>query len=563
MPLTNYTFQQLINFTRTTSGTFVGSNGLIQNTPASVNLLTFTQEFDNAAWNKNNTGAAIAPVVTANQGAAPDGTNTADRVQFSLNGGTATGDISQTFQSVTFTTAPSIFSVYLRSNTASSFNMQITNPDGTATNITVTPTWQRFNSTSSTAGGAINYAIRLRGGQSPANSNTADVLVWGAQVEAGSVPTDYTRNVGGLFPARFDYDPVTLAPRGILIEEQRTNLLTYSEQFDNAYWVKNAATVTANSTASPDGTTTADAFIPSTGNSAHNIYTSLLYTAAVHTLSVYAKASGYSWIRLGSMFTGSGVYFDVTNGVVGTASAGYTGTITPAGNGWYRCSVTFTATAAVDLPGLYASNSGSTISFAGDGTSGIFIWGAQLEVGAFATSYIPTVASQVTRTADQASIVAPMFAPWYNQSEGTFVVEYTRYQNVQFGVAIEVKETSISTANRLLVALPATADPRFQNYMGGTAVLETGTIFGVLAANTVVKSAVAYKSGDNAATRNGASPVTSATTFATQNYTNLQIGQTNNNVYGGVAPYAINGHIRRITFYPVRLSDLQLQALTQ
>jgi hypothetical protein len=70
--MTNYTFDQLIDFTRTTSGTFVGSNGLIQNTPASVNLLTFTQQFDNAVWSKN------AATVTANSTVAPDGTSTAD-----------------------------------------------------------------------------------------------------------------------------------------------------------------------------------------------------------------------------------------------------------------------------------------------------------------------------------------------------------------------------------------------------------------------------------------------------------------------------------------------------
>ena len=175
-----------------------------------------------------------------------------------------------------------------------------------------------------------------------------------------------------------------------LIQWAPNNLLTFSEQFDNAAWTKNATTVSANSTVAPDGTSTADTVTPSTANSAHNIYASFTYTAATHTFSVYVKPNGYNWVKLGSMFTGQGVFFDVSNGVVGTQNAGYTGTITAAGNGWYRCAVTQTAAAGADLPGLYVASSGSVVSFAGDGTSGILIWGAQLELGPTATTYNPT-----------------------------------------------------------------------------------------------------------------------------------------------------------------------------
>ena len=148
---------------------------------ARYNLLTYSEQFDNAAWIKSNTGVASVPTVTANAGTAPDGTATADRVQYSLNGGTASGDISNLYQTNT-TKGALTHSVYLKSfDGVSSYNMQIIDSTGAGQPITVTGAWQRF-SVSATSAGSINYAIRLRGGATPTNSNTADVLIWGAQL---------------------------------------------------------------------------------------------------------------------------------------------------------------------------------------------------------------------------------------------------------------------------------------------------------------------------------------------------------------------------------------------
>jgi hypothetical protein len=92
--------------------------------------------------------------------------------------------------------------------------------------------------------------------------------------------------------------------------------------------------------------------------------------------------------------------------------------------------------------------------------------------------------------------------------------------------------------------------------------MDTGGTFGVLPVNTVVKGAFAYRSGDSAATRNGASPSNSATAFATPTYTNLQIGGTDNTLYGPATTSQLNGHIRQIAYYNTRLSNSSLQAIT-
>jgi hypothetical protein len=155
-----------------------------------TNLLLRSQEFDNASWDKVQLGSALVPTVTANQGAAPDGTTTADRVQFSLNGATASGDLSLLRQN-NATTGALTHSVWLKSfDGSSSYAMQIIDAAGNPNAITVTGSWQRFIVTA-TSVGSVGYGVRLRGAQSPTNSNTADVLIWGAQLEASSFASSY------------------------------------------------------------------------------------------------------------------------------------------------------------------------------------------------------------------------------------------------------------------------------------------------------------------------------------------------------------------------------------
>jgi hypothetical protein len=162
----------------------------------------------------------------------------------------------------------------------------------------------------------------------------------------------------------------------------RYNLLTYSEQFDNGAWAKVATTISANGTTAPDGTLTADRVVPTTATAQHYVQIAVNSVAAEYTMSVYAKADGYNWIWFNAIGGGSPsndiCWFDVANGVVGTAQAGATTSIESVGDGWYRCVCRWAAFTAGSPALLIAVASADNQSggFTGDGTSGIYIWGA-------------------------------------------------------------------------------------------------------------------------------------------------------------------------------------------
>ena len=493
MPLVNRTFDQLINFTRTTAATFVGSNGLIQTTPQSRNLLTFTEEFNNAAWVKSSA------TVAANSVAAPDGTMTADTLTASGANGTA-------LQTFTASAVPYTFSVWLRRLTGTG-NVQLTVDGTTYATVTLTTAWARFETTLTPSAGSRTAGVRI------VTSGDA-VYAWGAQLEQASAATDYTKNVGGLYPPRFDYDPVTLAPKGLLIEEQRTNLLTYSNDFTNGIWAKTSATITGG-VADPAGGTSA-VTITATAAAA------VVQQAPTVTSGVALSAS--IWIK---RRTGTGTI----NMRCGDATL-IPITVT---SSWTRVPVTATPTSTT---GRFAV----TIATSGDEVD---IYGAQLEAGAFATSYIPTVASQVTRTADIAAIAAPNFASWYNQSEGTLLVE----GSVQFG------------STRYFFAGSA-AQRMAYGTSGGALGIFDGT--NAAASASGIPSGQTFKLATSYSNSNGlAGSLDGSAVFTNSAYTGSFATMTSVglfNVAAGTAP--ATGHIRSIRYYPTRLSNAQLQALT-
>jgi len=167
----------------------------------------------------------------------------------------------------------------------------------------------------------------------------------------------------------------------------RRNLLTYTEQFDNSVWGKARSSVASNVVVAPDGTLTGDKLVEDTSVTlSHYTVQSVTTTAATHSTSVYAKAAERSWMLLENVTAGYSAYFDLASGLVGTISGG-TASITSVGNGWYRCSITGTATAASNAFRIYVAQSNNTVAYTGDGTSGIYTWGAQLELGSTASTY--------------------------------------------------------------------------------------------------------------------------------------------------------------------------------
>jgi len=578
MPLISRTFDQLIDFTRTTAATYVNSAGLVTLTPPSVNLLLYTQEFDNPAWTKSATD------VTANSTVAPDGTLTAD----TLTAGSGAGSGQQVYQALsTIGSDQFVYSIYakqgsgatdsntfvVRNHTTSTDYARVTvnYATGVVTQVTgsgATMTsagngWWRLSipfTSTATVGNAIRFFVGSTGGvETPGEF----VFIWGAQLELGSAATDYTRNVGGLFPARFDYDPVTLAPRGFLIEEQRSNLFTYSAQFDDAgAWNKVNGTVSANATTSPDGTANADAFVEDGTTSLHYVQQSIAFTSGVtYTLSVYIKPSTRAWLQLffpSSAFSGGiASYFNLAGaGALGATVGSVAGrSITAVGNGWYRVTLSAAATATTSgNVAIIPSAIDGSASYTGvNGATALFLYGAQLEAGAFATSYIPTVASTVTRTGDITSVTAANFSSWYNQPSGTFVIDMNSFAPV-----------SLSTRQPLAVN-DGTGSNYVRTYsyntVWGANVVTGGAaqadLFGSnsYVANATTKLGYALRTNDFAFIINGGS-VSTDTSVSVPAVDRLSIGQ-----FPAVGNQ-FNGHVRSIRYYPARLNNAQLQTLT-
>jgi hypothetical protein len=363
---------------------------------------------------------------------------------------------------------------------------------------------------------------------------------------------------------RFDYDPITLAPKGLLIEELRTNLVPYSQDFSDPAWSKSNVAATADTTIAPDGTTTADTLTASSVSGF--TWQVVSFTGnGDKTMSCFVKAgtaaTSVVQIRDATAIANRGYFIITWTAGVPSVVRLTTGTVLGVDafpDGWYRLRLLASNVVAAN------SNQYRFLPDTTAGTGTVIVWGVQAENGAFATSYIPTTTTSLTRNADVVSMTGTNFSDWYNQTEGSFVFQYSRYQNTDaFGIVLETKPSSTSTANRFGAAATSTADPRFQLVPNGTSILDTGGTFGVLPVNTVVKGAFAYRSGDSAATRNGASPSNSATAFATPTYTNLQIGGTDNGLYGPPTTSQLNGHIRSIRYYPQRIINAEVQSFSK
>jgi hypothetical protein len=347
----------------------------------------------------------------------------------------------------------------------------------------------------------------------------------------------------------------------ILVEPQRTNLVTYSSQFDNAAWSKLRSTITVNATVSPDGTQNADKIVENNEYNPHGIDSpsATVTSGTTYTASVFAKASERRYIFLAlnySSFTsGNGVCFDLQTGTIvatGTGSSS-AGTIKNFGNGWYRCTITLIANATASytaLPAIYIGNEVSSIlpEYAGDGTSGIYIWGAQLEAGSYATSYIPTTSASVTRNADVISKTG--ISSLIGQTEGTMFLDVditTDTSNFYvLGNTIGATATDYITINTF-----STTGNIYMEIVNGT---QQALIISSVNSGHC-KIAVAYKLNDIAFYINGnligtdsSATIPSTSSFGTEYETTL--GNRNIKNYNAIA------------LWKTRLTNSQLEQLT-
>lgn len=222
---------------------------------------------------------------------------------------------------------------------------------------------------------------------------------------------------------RIDYDPVTLAPRGLLVEGSRTNLLTNSSGF--SAWEKNGGSIEPDNSSAPDSSLTADKLYALSGTNTVRVVRRGISLTGLVCFSVFVKKSStHAFVGL-RLKSGNIVRFNLDSGfaeINGDSVARGTEALS---NGWLRCWASWdigssTVYSYPSIALVQSSSLGEISSFTG--AEECYIWGAQLETGAFPTSYIPTTTAQVTRAADVA--VVNELSPWYNAEAGTFVIKH-------------------------------------------------------------------------------------------------------------------------------------------
>jgi hypothetical protein len=360
---------------------------------------------------------------------------------------------------------------------------------------------------------------------------------------------------------RFDYDPVTLAPKGLLIEEARTNILLYSNDFrDTATagstrpWVYDNTTITTGAAVSPDGTQNASKIVENSASSAHAIRQTVTTVAATtYAPSIYVKGDGsgrnvrvYAY-QSASPFTAVG--FATVNLANGAVLAG-SGTVVPCGNGWYRVSFSGAAPSTGTIFRVDVAN-GTSTNYQGDGVSGVYIYGGQTEAGAFATSYIPTTTTSLTRNADVVIMTGTNFSDWYNASEGAVFVQI--FRGYATGASRGAWRIDSGATNNGMDYRPYGSN----NTVNITGVSQVDIYPGGGVANSVVKNVFGYKVNNFAAATNGGA-------VATDTLGNLPT--VNQMVIGGLSSATgqiLCGHVQKMSYWPQRLTDAEIRAFSK
>lgn len=365
---------------------------------------------------------------------------------------------------------------------------------------------------------------------------------------------------------RFDYDPITLACKGLLIEGGRTNLLTYSSEFVNAAWVKTNSTIVENNATAPDGTLTADKLVENTSNTPHYLYQVATTAAGSVTVAYRVKASGRDYLQIRLQEDGAFLARAEFNLSTGTAIpiSGSVAKIVALKDGWYLISLTATSAGSSTFQTqLWLYNDTPVSTYTGDGTSGIYVWGAQIEAGAFPSSYIPTTTAAITRAADVCLMTGTDFSRWFNPLEGTIVVEFSTNatgvgpaggNNFPFVYDLD-NPAAPSDGYRLITSAGYGPGVRTEVFNGGVSQFSFSTPI-ALGTGAVIKHSLAYKTNDFASALNGGAVQTDASgVLPTPN--RLTIGSQD-----GGSPQMLDGHIRSIRYWPNRLSNALLQEVT-
>jgi hypothetical protein len=569
--LTQTTFSSLITFSRASNATRYSPTGQLEYAPH--NLLLQSQTFDNASWTKTSSS------ITANAATAPDGTLTGDKL---IGNSGLNGSVSQiisftsgTSYAVSFFAQKAEFDiVQLRvgssafagttGNRTVDFNLttgSVSSVGSSISSASITAVgngWYRCVSIvipTSTASDSVFIRISNTG------DGTSGLYIWGAQLAVGPYPLDYTPTTTAVvYGPRFDYNPSTLVAQGLLIEEQRTNSIRNNTMVGASApstlptnWLLNVGGLTIGvvGTGTENGIAYIDIRFSGTPT---QTFASVRFESNTQVVA----ANGQTWTNSFYVRRVSGsntnitsfenriFYRDSGGTVLLESSSSIAGLLENTSISGSRTTFAYTSSAATTAFVNSAVYLVTTIGSAIDITLRIGL--PQLEQGAFATSVIPTTTAATTRSADIASIGT--LSPWYNATEGTLYAEASPQVSNVSGCALVELSTDVqnrigmfkltSTGNASLAVLVSNVTQASTNSGAWTA---TGKMTG------------AYATNDFASSLNGSAAATDAT-GTVPTVTTLTLGRRTDNAN------VLNGHLRRITYTPRRLTNAELQSLT-
>lgn len=522
-------------FSRSTAATRVNASGNIEK--ETQNLLTYSKNLASSGWTLAS--------ATSSSAADFDGGNNANEI-------TGSGFI---YQSISGFTGVHTFSVYakagnweglrLRIDIASNspqvfFNLSDGSYFSNSNDIDVSITdignnWYRCTLTGNIS--APNN-FRIYPADSTNLGGTGSVILYKAQAEQGLVARDYVETTttaiyGGITDnvPRLDYTDSSCP--ALLLEPQRTNLVGQSEYFGASDWVKTGLTIASNEVTSPDGNLNGTEVTISNGF--HFLFDIISVSpSTTYTFSWYAKR--------GTATNVSYSVYDDTNGVDIISSTSYYSQLSD--TEWKRISVQFTTSATTTSARPYVLRDGGQ-------TGTISIYGAQLEVGSYATSYIPTYGSAVTRSIDNMQIASGI-SDLLPQGTGTMYVEGTIVDAVDTeGYLMRIEQASFS--NTIFITR-STAGNLFASYRDGNS-----TLF-VIQKNNVAdtfKAAFAFESGNSVLYVNGEQVGTSLVTYTPSvTYDDIRIGGYSANIAN------MSGLFSQALVFKTRLSNEELATLT-
>jgi hypothetical protein len=560
------------------NATRVNASGLIE--VPRTNLLLRSEEFNDAYWSKTQQGTGLNPVVTPNNAISPDGNQTADLVVFNRGAGNSSNDRSILSSTSTIVSGSQYNgSVWVKAATPSDIGKQIAFrhvAQATHLVITLTDNWVRYNKTESSVLTAGDWRLVSIG--TVTADNVVGVHVWGAQLEIGNTATTYiptTSSIRTLFAGvaqdgalspnvpRLDYRNLVGAVDcpALLVEPSAANTALQSAGFEvSGTWAPTNISVTTGTTSAfiaPDGSTDADLLADNSTNGRHRVQQNLLSftSGTTYTFSVFVKKNSsnrFLLINANTAFNSVAALSLDTLAITNISGSG--ASVENYGNGWYRFSIRGTASTTTTGGTVFVQmqDTNADGTYIGNGSS-FYLWGAQLEVGSVATSYIPTTTASATRGADNYSVSGAV-SGFIGLSSGAIYAEVD-VRNWEASGRVVALSDGTSDGSIVIMENANRSFSLVVNVAGSSEVNIT-TASGLY--NGLHRIAIAYKKDDYAVYLNGQLAGTD-TSAGVPSVNRIFVGKIESS---GTTNY-FNDRIRAIAFYNTRPTNSELATLTQ